>query len=219
MSQGKHSDLTSSVDSIPFIVEGEIEFIELFCTDKNGNQLPYDSLNWNNNIGTWKPSDNANTEGFSKAGIRVCHIYKAERGSISDRIKIVTSSKQLMPFVVAIEHDTIMSYHFAQPTHNRQTVFLPNSVGSRFIFFLQQETTSNNTFVLSSLGTIFYHPNFTSDKRNRWSNAAFTTGTGIFYEIGTTQTREELLQLLEQLNLKIIYSTDFCKRKNPSILK
>lgn len=207
--------IDDSLQSIPYIIEGEIESVEIYCSDANGNRLPFDSLTWSDNIGTWKLPDGNDAIGYSKAKIRICKVYKGGFVPNGNPLEVITYSDVLYPYVEAHGSDTVIGYHFFKPTHGfGKQVFLPNSVGSKQIFFIEQNSKPVGTLSLSDIGSIEYHLDFDEDSGHSLDNEACTVGEGVFSHIGNTYSQDQINDFLNQFSAIDTSVINYCESEN-----
>jgi len=85
------NDINARVAQIPYVFEGQVVSVEIYAGDDIGNPLPWSSVQWNGNIGYFYDAAGNEAQGYSKAKIKICKVYKGDISAGSE-IEVLTRS-------------------------------------------------------------------------------------------------------------------------------
>tara|TARA_Y100000782_G_scaffold104660_1_gene123896 strand:- start:31 stop:861 length:831 start_codon:yes stop_codon:yes gene_type:complete len=204
--------INDSLQTIPLIIEGVVENVEIYAADNDGHRIPESELIWDNEVGIWKQEDGSDAIGYSKATIRFCQVYRGDIVPDTRYIEVLTYSEILDPYAQNINGNLKVGYHFFMPSHGfSKQIFLPESVGSKQIFFIIDNDKPTGTYTLSDIGSIVYHLDYDDNNDHPLANNAFAVGNGLFEYISNTYTEDEINTYLEQFSAIDLHGINHCK--------
>jgi len=178
--------VNSVIDTIPNVFEGQVQSVEIYAGDDNGNRLPWSSAVWNGDIGYLYDQTGERAKGYSLAKIKICKLYKGDLAGAME-IKVLTKSFTLDNVWLEItgsgaDADTVMNFLNTPPSHDESGKFdfiLPHVSYPKKLYFCDRI----DPILSSSYAGAHFYSNFHSILE-----APFDLSMGIEQPDGTIKT-------------------------------
>lgn len=116
------AQINNTIATIPYVFEGQIQSVEVFAGDDNGNRLPYSAAVWNNGVGYFYDQSGKEGKGYSLTKMKICKQYKGDL-QVEQELEILTKSFTLDNVYLLItgsgaDADTSIHFLNTPPSHD-----------------------------------------------------------------------------------------------------